>query len=67
MCEKIEEVSLVLLELFKTNEKKIIEETNEINLLISINSPLDKEIISINTKRKKHWIKINELYKINEI
>ena len=54
MCEKIEEVSLVLLELFKTNEKKIIEETNEINLLISINSPLDKEIISINTKRKKH-------------
>ena len=54
MCENIEEVSLVLLDLFKTNEKKIIEETNEINLLISINSPLDKEIISINTKRKKH-------------
>ena len=40
MCENIEEVSLVLLDLFKSNEKKIIEETNEINLLIPINSPL---------------------------
>ncbi len=68
MCENIEEVSLVLLDLFKTNEKKIIEETNEINLLISINSPLVKEII-FNLKQKEKNIeeKVNELYKIIEI
>ena len=68
MCENIEEVSLVLLDLFKANEKKIIEETNEINLLISINSPLVKEII-FNLKQKEKNIeeKVNELYKIIEI
>ena len=56
MCENIEEVSLVLLDLFKTNEKKIIEETNEINLLIPINSPLVKEII-FNLKQKEKTLK----------
>ena len=68
MCENIEEVSLVLLDLFKSNEKKIIEETNEINLLIPINSPLVKEII-FNLKQKEKNIeeKVNELYKIIEI
>ena len=68
MCENIEEVSLVLLDLLKTNKKTIIEETNEINLLISINSPLVKEII-FNLKQKEKNIeeKVNELYKIIEI
>ncbi len=68
MCENIEEVSLVLLDLFKSNEKKIIEETSEINLLIPINSPLVKEII-FNLKQKEKNIeeKVNELYKIIEI
>ena len=68
MCENIEEVSLVLLDLLKTNKKTIIEETNEINLLISINSPLVKEII-FNLKQKEKNIeeKVNELYKIIEM
>ena len=68
MCENIEEVSLVLLDLLKTYKKTIIEETNEINLLISINSPLVKEII-FNLKQKEKNIeeKVNELYKIIEM
>ena len=68
MCENIEEVSLVLLDLLKSNKIKIIEETNEIKLLISINFPLVKEII-FNLKQKEKNIeeKVNELYKIIEI
>ena len=68
MCENIEDLILVLLDLLKSNEKKIIEETSEINLLIPINSPLVKEII-FNLKQKEKNIeeKVNELYKIIEI
>ena len=63
LCETIDEIYNELIRLMKNNQTKIIEETNQINIIIPVEYIKIKEIlIVINEITKNDSEKINELF-----
>ena len=60
MCKSILDVLICLEPNIQNNNKiKLLEETNEINLIIPLNNPICPQIV-FNVKQKKSHIRINE-------
>ena len=60
MCKSILDVLICLEPNIQNNNKiKLLEETNEINLIIPLTHPLCTQII-FNIKQKKRYFRINE-------